>query len=94
MILITSIIDGCGQLTSPARVLPVVGCVLLLFSADDLLAQDQSHQCADGEPAPTLVLGFVGGFVRSTDLRHSEVQLARHLRAQYGDAVEVRVLKN
>jgi len=40
--LITSIIDGCGRLTPPARVLPVVGYVLLLFSADDLLALDQS----------------------------------------------------
>jgi len=40
------------------------------------------------------VIGFVGGFVRSTDLRQSEVRLARHLRAPYGDAVEVRVFKN
>jgi len=91
--LITLITDGCGRLIWPARVRYVVGCVLLLFSADDLLAQDQSHRYAASEPSPTLVVGFVGGFVRSTDLRHSEVQMARHLRAEYGDTVDV-VFKN
>jgi hypothetical protein len=82
--LITSIIDGSGRLTWLASVLHVVGCILLLFSTNNLLAQDQSHRYADGEPAPTLVLGFVGGFVRSNDLRRSEVQLVRHFRAEYG----------
>ena len=46
------------------------------------------------ENTPILVIGFVGGYVHSDDLRHSEVQLARKIGAAYGDRVKVDVFKN
>jgi hypothetical protein len=43
---------------------------------------------------PTLVVGFVGGFVHADDVRHSEVQLARTLQDKFGDQVKVEIFKN
>lgn len=43
---------------------------------------------------PTLVVGFVGGFVHIDDARHSEVQLARTLKVTYGDRVDVKIFTN
>ncbi len=44
--------------------------------------------------APTIVLGFVGGFVHRDDLRHSEVQLIQQLQAAYGSRVRTEVFDN
>jgi len=81
--LITSF-DDRKRLSRPSIVLQVLTCVLV-FSAVNVLAQNEPHESAANKPAPTLVVGFVGGFVHRNDLRHSEVQLARHLQATYGD---------
>ena len=42
----------------------------------------------------TIVVGFVGGFVHSDDLRHSEVQLIQRLRATYGSRVRAEIFDN
>jgi len=75
---------------------------LLLFNSDRAIAQTSEPPAAQTQIAtstasgatPTLVVGFVGGFVHSNDLRHSEVQLAQHLQVTYGDRVRVQVFKN
>lgn len=90
--LITSVNDR-KRLSLLVIVLQAVGCVLL-FSAVNVLAQNEPRDSAASKPAPTLVVGFVGGFVHRNDLRHSEVQLARHLQATYGDDIHVQVFRN
>jgi hypothetical protein len=41
---------------------------------------------------PTIVIGFVGGFIGHNNLAHSEVQLAARLRQAYPSGVEVETL--
>jgi len=41
-----------------------------------------------------IVVGFVGGFVRSNDTVHQEVQLAAHLRNQYPARMQVKIFEN
>jgi len=73
--------------------LQLLGCALLI-GPDKAFTQDQCEGIVAAAPAPTLVLGFVGGFVHSDDTRHSEVQLARRLQSAYGESVQVRIFKN
>ncbi len=42
----------------------------------------------------TIIIGFVGGFVRSNDMKHPEVQFAARLRQAYPSAVHAEVLAN
>ena len=42
----------------------------------------------------TIIIGFVGGFVRSHDMKHPEVQFATHLRDAYPSAVYADVFSN
>ena len=42
----------------------------------------------------TIVVGFVGGFVHSDDLRHSEVHLIQQLRTTYGSRVRAEIFDN
>jgi hypothetical protein len=44
--------------------------------------------------APTVVIGFVGGFVKHDDAVHSPVQVGAHLRADYPTGVHVAVFEN
>jgi hypothetical protein len=44
--------------------------------------------------APVIVIGFVGGFVKSDNAVHSEVQLAARLRQDYPFGVQVEVFEN
>ena len=44
--------------------------------------------------APTIVIGFVGGFVRRDNAVHSPVQIAARLRGAYLSAVHVEVFEN
>jgi len=71
----------------------LIGCALLLSSPTKGAAQDPRDPSAR-KLTQTLVIGFVGGFVQSDDLRHSEVQIARHLQATYADSVQVHVFRN
>lgn len=41
-----------------------------------------------------IIIGFVGGFVRSDDMKHPEVQFAAHLRKAYPSAVHAEVFSN
>jgi hypothetical protein len=45
-------------------------------------------------PPPTIVIGFLGGFVRHDDAVHSEVQLAQRLRNEYPTSVRVEAFEN
>ena len=46
------------------------------------------------DPTPVLVIGFVGGFVHTDDLRHSEVQIAHQIQATYVNGVRVQLFEN
>jgi hypothetical protein len=41
-----------------------------------------------------IVVGFAGGFVRSTSSVHGEVELAEHLREQYGSTIHAEIFEN
>jgi hypothetical protein len=43
---------------------------------------------------PLIVVGFAGGFVRSTSTVHGEVELAAHLRERYGKTIQAEVFEN
>lgn len=45
-------------------------------------------------PPKTIVIGFVGGFVRHDDAAHREVQLANQLRKDYPQGVNVEIFAN
>jgi hypothetical protein len=49
---------------------------------------------AGPDSTPTPVIGFMGGFVHSDHLRHSEPQLAQLLQQKYGDRVRVEMFEN
>jgi len=84
-----------GRCANTLAVLQPIVCILLLLSADSALAQGQLSLATDPHtPAPTLVIGFMGGFVHSDDLRHSEAQLAQRLDESYGDRVLVEMFEN
>jgi len=57
-------------------------------------AQTQSAASRNNETSPTVVIGFLGGFVHNDDRRHAEVQLAQRLRAVYGNSVQVEIFEN
>jgi len=45
-------------------------------------------------PSPAIVIGFLGGFVRHNNLKHSEVQLAARLRKDYPAGVDVETFES
>ena len=86
---------------SPATVPMIIASGLLLLAPSCAVAETaqpsvvQSQTvCGDDNIRPTMVIGFVGGFVHQDDLRHSEVQLARRLQETCGDRVTVEVFRN
>lgn len=91
---------GLGQTRnfSKRAIIPVLaqilGCILLFLNSHSALAQSQVAEGIWNEARPTLVIGFMGGFVHSDDLRHSEAQLALQLRESYGDCVRVEMFEN
>jgi hypothetical protein len=56
-------------------------------SADVMQAPPQANR-------PAIVIGFVGGFVHRDDARHSVVQLAKKLGAEYGSNAHVAIFEN
>jgi hypothetical protein len=72
-------------------------CFLLLSS---LFASGQNGQLsiassiANPTNPSTIIIGFMGGFVRHDDLVHSGVQLAARLRKDYSTDVHVEVFEN
>ena len=84
-----------GRSANILAVLQPIVCVLLLLSADSALGQGRLALATDPyAPAPTLVIGFMGGFVHTDNLRHSEAQLAQRLDESYGDRVVVEMFEN
>jgi hypothetical protein len=67
---------------------------IFLFSALASNAPAASELTVGGSQPPTVVVGFVGGFVRHNDTVHQEVQLAGRLRKDYPSGVEVRMFEN
>jgi hypothetical protein len=86
---------------SPATASLIIAGTLLLLAPSYAVAQtshpsaDQSqYSCGDDNITPTLVIGFVGGFVHTDDFRHSEVRLARFLQETYCGRAKVKVFTN
>jgi hypothetical protein len=75
-------------------VVPVLSCSFIVLTPEGCVAQTESADSTKGIVAPALVVGFLGGFVRSDDLRHSEVQIARQIQRTYGAGVLVRMFEN
>jgi pimeloyl-ACP methyl ester carboxylesterase len=69
-------------------VIQVLGGVVVVLAQTPVVAP----RLTDSSPA--LVIGFVGGFVHSDDLRHSEVQIARQIQATYTNGVQVQLFEN
>jgi hypothetical protein len=46
------------------------------------------------KPPATIVVGFVGGFVRHNDMIHQEVQLAAHLGQDFPTTVTAKIFEN
>jgi hypothetical protein len=57
-------------------------------------AQSQTAPDSAQSPPKTLILGFVGGFVRSDDTRHSEVQMIHGLQQKSMPGVEAQIFRN
>ncbi|HKW18957.1 MAG TPA: hypothetical protein VJO35_15725 [Terriglobales bacterium] len=75
--------------------------LLLLLSVVILTTFSQAANSADvalphmgAGKRPVIVIGFLGGFVRHDDVRHSEVQLAKKLGEEYGDRARVGIFEN
>jgi hypothetical protein len=78
------------------RLVPIVPVFIWIVALLHLQpAAAQIHQASiENDAAPALVVGFVGGFVHSNDLRHSEVQITQQIQAAYGDRVRVLIYEN
>jgi len=100
---------GCGWLGAGCRledrrlvrllsrtfgIVPVLACCVVVLSPNCSVAQPEVPDSTNRPAAPAVVIGFVGGFVHTDDLRHSEVQLARQIRRSFSDRVQVRVFEN
>jgi len=72
--------------------------LLVSLSVEAAHAADKGLQAiiasSAGSSTPLIVVGFVGGFVRHDDLRHSEVQLAQRLRTAHPDHLRVATFGN
>jgi hypothetical protein len=55
---------------------------------------ERAKTSAEPAKAPTIVVGFVGGFVRRDNVIHSPVQIAARLRGAYLSGVHVEVFEN
>jgi hypothetical protein len=77
-----------------STVVRTVVCALLVLYSGTARAQVRNAAATELNARPTLVIGFMGGFVHSDDLRHSEAQLAQRLEQKYGDRVTVEMFEN
>jgi len=74
-------------------VFQVLTCSVVMLTPKGSAAQT-STDSTKGILTPAVVVGFMGGFVHSDDLRHSEVQIARQIQRTYGGRVQVRMFEN
>jgi len=66
----------------------------VLFNSHLAVAQMQLEAPKQSDGSPALVIGFVGGFVHSDDLRHTEVQIAQQIQGTHGNDVHVQIFEN
>jgi hypothetical protein len=66
--------------------------LVLSFLSSNLLAA--SGTSAKLPSSSVVVIGFVGGFVRHTNVLHREVQMANHLQEDYPLDISVRIFEN
>jgi hypothetical protein len=73
---------------------PAVSSLPLAIEAD--ASHDLPLPTVHAVPPPRVVIivGFVGGFVRHDDVRHSEVQLAAELRSRFANRLHAQVFEN
>jgi hypothetical protein len=76
------------------RIGQLLVCSIVILSPNRSVAQPEIPDSTNRMVAPAVVVGFVGGFVHTDDLRHSEVQIARQIGRSYSDRVQVRVFEN
>lgn len=72
----------------------VLGAVLLAVTASSAFAQVAQVPSRSSAHPATVVLGFVGGFVKNDDGRHPEVQIIRRLSEQKVPALHAAVFEN
>jgi hypothetical protein len=76
------------------KTMQVLVCTTVLLSSYLAVAQVQPAAPKPSDASPALVVGFVGGFVHSDDLRHAEVQIAQQIQATYGNSAHVQIFEN
>lgn len=83
------------------RILSAIAvCVLLFGAVVAAYAQGQANSAhpssvkATSAAPPTIVIGFLGGFVGRNNIVHSEVQLAARLRKEYPIGVDVETFES
>lgn len=72
----------------------VFGAVLLALTVPSGLGQVPRMGARSAAHSPTVVLGFVGGFVKKDDSRHAEVQIVRRLSEQKLPELRAAVFEN
>src|SRR5712692_637523 len=93
---------NCGNIfaaAEPTAVVTIAGlttrhdakAVRQIFSSNEAAAAKTSGEHAK---TPTIVIGFVGGFVRRDNAVHSPVQIAVRLRSAHLSGVHVEVFEN
>ncbi len=75
-------------------IIQVLVCTTVFLSPHRAVAQMQDVALRETDASPALVIGFVGGFVHSDDLRHEEVQIAQQIQSTYGKGVHVLIFEN
>jgi hypothetical protein len=99
-VIVSRLIRGQRKLMLCFRVLTLASLmVLLCFCAQaDGPSSSSSHSSISdplhATPAPTIIIGFLGGLVRHDDPVHSAVILAHNLQKDYAAAVHVETFEN
>jgi pimeloyl-ACP methyl ester carboxylesterase len=77
-----------------SQLIPVLTAVTLLTLYPVANSAEVSRPSTAVAGNAAIVIGFVGGFVHHDDPRHSEVQLAKRLSAEYGSRAHVAMFEN
>ena len=72
----------------------ILAATLLVLAAPALLAEDGGAAHQSPPHSPVILVGFVGGFVRHTNLHHGPVFLARHMHQDAPKDAHIQVFEN
>jgi hypothetical protein len=78
----------------PKTYLPIITFTALVLCGTAFPATATKPLTAGAAANSAIVIGFVGGFVHSNDIRHAEVQLAEKLRTGYSGHAHVSIFGN